>query len=294
MDRPFKLGLIAGTGQISQLDLIDPQPITMKTPFGTPSDRFIQATLRTSVDVVILARHGRDHRVDPSRVNYRANIFGMKMLGVTHILSLSACGSLMEDIVPGKDVVIPDQVFDQTKGIRDNTFFNDGLAVHISGADPICPDLAKLLFDAAYSIGKEPETGTYLCIEGPRFSTRAESRVYKNVYQASVVGETCVPEVFLAREAGICYVILALPSDYDAWREDQPGVENIDIPNVLLGYNNFVAELVPNLAALIQQNEFHCKCADSLNGACLTPLDKIEITAKMRKKYSLFSNLLED
>ena len=194
----------------------------METPFGEPSDEFVTGVL-DGVRMVFLPRHGIGHRLLPTEVNYRANIYGMKKLGVTHLISVSAVGSMKEEIAPGH-IVVPDQFIDRTNGTRGNTFFGNGIVAHVQFADPVCGDLSEILFDAAKEAGVTAHRGgTYICMEGPAFSTRAESNMYRT-FGASVIGMTNIPEAKLAREAEICYGVIALATDYDCWHESHDDV----------------------------------------------------------------------
>src|SRR5438270_5441697 len=202
------------------------QEVRLTTPFGEPSDPYVVGKLE-GVDVAFLARHGKGHRLLPTELNFRANIYGMKMLGVERIISLSAVGSLKEEHAP-LDFVVPDQFFDRTKG-RISTFFGEGLVAHVSFADPICPQLAGVAARAATSAGVNVKKGgTYLCMEGPAFSTKAESNVYRS-WGMDVIGMTNLQEAKLAREAEICYVTIAMVTDYDCWHPEHDVVTVKDI-----------------------------------------------------------------
>jgi 5'-methylthioadenosine phosphorylase len=199
------------------------QEHNITTPFGAPSDSVLEAKLGAR-PVYFLPRHGRGHRFTPSEVNYRANIFAMKQLGVTHILAVSAVGIMKESIQPG-DMVIPDQIFDRTKGYRPSSFFGDGIVGHVMFGDPFCPEMRSIIKNAAVAErAKFHEGGTYVCMEGPAFSTRAESEFYRKTIAPAVIGMTAIPEAKLAREAEICYGMLALATDYDCWHETEDDV----------------------------------------------------------------------
>ncbi|GAG25526.1 unnamed protein product, partial [marine sediment metagenome] len=216
-----KIGVIGGSGLYEMKGLKVIEKIKLNTPFGNPSDSFLIGSL-DEVDVVFLPRHGTGHRILPSELNFRANIYGMKELGVEWIMSVSAVGSMKENFYPG-DIVIPDQFFDRTKK-RINTFFGDGIVAHVPFADPVCPDLSSILFKAGKGIGaKIHKGGTYLCIEGPQFSTRAESKIYRK-WGVDIIGMTNIPEAKLAREAEICYATVALVTDFDCWHESEEDV----------------------------------------------------------------------
>ncbi len=222
------LAVVGGTGLYDIEGLQRVEPVTVQTPFGPPSDELVQAEFEGSDDrLLFLPRHGRGHRLTPHEINYRANICALKMLGATHVLSISAVGSMREDIAPG-DLVVVDQFIDLTKR-RVSTFFQDGVVGHVAFSDPVCPIMAEALYRAASSSAdRSDETrvhrgGTYVCIEGPQFSSRAESRVYRS-WGVDVIGMTNMPEAKLAREAELPYATLALATDYDCWHESEEPV----------------------------------------------------------------------
>ena len=215
------IGVIGGSGLYEIEGLTDVSEVKVDTPFGEPSDLYITGNL-AGVSMVFLPRHGRGHRLMPSELNYRANIYGMKKLGVERIISVSAVGSMREEIEPGH-IVIVDQFIDRTRA-RESTFFGEGIAGHVEFADPVCADLSDALFASGKSVGATVHNGgTYVCIEGPQFSTRAESLLYRS-WGVSVIGMTNIPEAKLAREAEICYATLALSTDYDCWHEEEESV----------------------------------------------------------------------
>ena len=215
------VGIIGGSGLYAMEGLREVQEVRVDTPFGPPSDAFVTGTLEGR-RVAFLSRHGRGHRIMPSELNFRANIYGMKLLGAEWIISASAVGSMREEYRP-RDIVIPDQFFDRTKA-RVSTFFGDGLVAHVGFADPTCRVLGGILFRAGQQAGaRVHRDGTYLCIEGPQFSTRAESRIYRT-WGVDVIGMTNLQEAKLAREAEICYATLALVTDYDVWHETEADV----------------------------------------------------------------------
>jgi 5'-methylthioadenosine phosphorylase len=214
----IKIGVIGGSGLYQMNELTNVEEIQMTTPFGDPSDAFITGTL-DGVPIAFLSRHGRGHRILPTEINYRANIYGFKKLGVEWLISVSAVGSMKEHIAP-LDIVIPDQMFDQTKR-RISTFFGSGVVGHIGFAHPLCPHLAALLERSCKKANvKTHMGGTYICIEGPQFSTKAESRIYRQ-WGVDIIGMTNLPEAKLAREAEICYATMALVTDYDCWHETE-------------------------------------------------------------------------
>ena len=229
-----KIGIIGGSGLYQMSEFTDTREVTIDTPFGKPSDAFIVGKLG-GVDVAFLPRHGRGHKFTPTEVPYRANIYAMKLLGVEYILSVSAVGSLQEKYAP-TDMVIPDQFFDRTRArARESTFFGEGIVGHIPFAHPVCDELGDILEGACKTIDglKVHRGGTYLCMEGPAFSTKAESNIYRS-WNMDIIGMTNLQEAKLAREAEIAYATLALVTDYDCWHEDHDSV-TIDI---VIGYLN--------------------------------------------------------
>jgi 5'-methylthioadenosine phosphorylase len=216
-----KIGVVGGSGLYQMEGLADVEEVRLETPFGAPSDKYVVGTLEGK-SVAFLARHGIGHRILPSELNFRANVFGFKLLGVEHIISASAVGSLKEDIHP-LNVVIPDQLIDRTRG-RISTFFGNGIAAHVEFSHPFCPRLSKLLYEAALEVGSRAHRGgTYVCIEGPQFSTLAESELYRS-WGAHVIGMTNLQEAKLAREAEMSYATLALVTDYDCWHVSHASV----------------------------------------------------------------------
>ncbi len=271
-----EIGIIGGSGLYGMAGFERAEEVRLDTPFGEPSDAYIVGTLEGK-QVAFLARHGRGHRIQPSDLNYRANIYGMKMLGVERILSVSAVGSLKEEHKP-LEFVIPDQFFDRTRG-RISTFFGDGIVAHISFADPVCPQLSTLLEQSCAAIdvvGKKG--GTYLCMEGPAFSTRAESNVYRQ-WGMDVIGMTNLQEAKLAREAELCYVTLAMVTDYDCWHEGHDAVTVDEIvANLLKNAEN--AQRVVREAVKQMPQERTCGCGKSLKHAILTSKDTIPAGTK--------------
>lgn len=264
------IGVIGGSGLYEIEGLTDVREVSLDTPFGAPSDAFITGTLG-DVKMVFLPRHGRGHRLLPSEVNYRANIYGMKVLGVEQIISVSAVGSMKEHIVPGH-IVIPDQFFDRTQGKRASTFFGQGIVGHVQFADPVCSDLSTILVDSAQSVGATVHSGgTYVCIEGPNFSTRAESNIYRS-WGVDIIGMTNLPESRLAREAEICYGTVALATDYDCWHEGHDDV-SVDAVIAIIQQNVTTARKIIKTAAekIVQQRqERKCACAEALKFAIMT------------------------
>jgi 5'-methylthioadenosine phosphorylase len=276
-----EIGIIGGSGLYSMPGFEASEEVTVATPFGMPSDNYVLGTL-AGRKVAFLARHGRGHKISPSELNFRANIYGMKSLGVQRIISLSAVGSLKEEHKP-LDFVIPDQFFDRTKG-RVSTFFGEGLVAHISFADPICPELAEVAAKACEAAGVTVKRGgTYLCMEGPAFSTKAESNVYRS-WGMDVIGMTNLQEAKLAREAEICYVTVAMVTDYDCWH---PGHDAVTV-------NEIVAHLIKNAenackvvaeAVEAMPAARGCKCGEALSHAILT--DRKLVPESTRAKLGL-------
>lgn len=271
------LGVISGSGLYEMEGFEEVQTISLNTPFGEPSDSFVIGCLE-GMKVVFLPRHGRGHRIQPSSVNSRANIYGMKMLGVQWIISVSAVGSMKQSIHPG-EIVIPNQFIDRTVG-RPNTFFSDGIVGHVSFADPICPDLKKILFRTGKEMGAIiKKDGTYLCIEGPQFSTRAESSLYRT-WGVDLIGMTNLPEAKLAREAEICYATIALVTDYDCWHEDAGDVSIGDILNILAQSTRTAKSIIRNAIRKLPKKR-GCVCTTALKYAITT--DKSMIPEKTKK-----------
>jgi len=261
------IGVIGGSGLYEIEGLTDIEEVRLDTPFGEPSDLYITGMLE-GVKMVFLPRHGRGHRLLPSEVPYRANIYGMKTLGVQRIISVSAVGSMKEEIVPGH-IVIPDQFFDRTQGKRASTFFGQGVAGHVQFADPVCAELSGVLFDAGQRAGATVHKGgTYICIEGPNFSTRAESTIYRS-WGVDIIGMTNIPEARLAREAEICYGTVALATDYDCWHD---GHEDVTVEAVLaiIKQNVTMARNIIKQAVCALSAEAYCECGEALKVAIMT------------------------
>jgi 5'-methylthioadenosine phosphorylase len=260
------IGIIGGSGLYSMPGFSAQEEIDIKTPFGAPSDNFIRGRLEGH-DVVFLARHGRGHRISPSELNFRANIYAMKSLGVERILSLSAVGSLKEEHRP-LDFVVPDQFFDRTRG-RISTFFGEGLVAHVSFADPVCPELSAVIEKACDAASVNVKRGgTYLCMEGPAFSTRAESNIYRS-WGMDVIGMTNLQEAKLAREAEVCYVTIAMVTDYDCWHPGHDAVEVTDIIRVLQQNAANACKVIAE-AVKAMPGSRTCKCGASLQHALIT------------------------
>lgn len=276
-----KIGIIGGSGLYDMQELTDRSEVSVDTPFGPPSDKFIIGSIGAK-RVAFLARHGRGHRILPSELNFRANIHAMKQLGVERILSASAVGSLKEEIAP-LDIVLPDQFFDRTRG-RISTFFGNGLAAHVSFADPVCPDLLDQVHRAASAVGAHSlKGGIYLCMEGPAFSTRAESNIYRS-WGMDVIGMTNLQEAKLAREAEICYLTIALVTDYDCWHDSHESVTvEMIIRNLQQNSRNAQSVIVRTIKDFSEVR--NCRCGQALRHALITDRDKIP--AETQKKLSL-------
>ncbi|MGE0404796.1 MAG: S-methyl-5'-thioadenosine phosphorylase [Candidatus Korobacteraceae bacterium] len=276
-----EIGIIGGSGLYSMPGLSDTREVTMETPFGAPSDAYVVGTLEGR-SVAFLARHGRGHRILPSELNFRANIYGFKQLGVERILSLSAVGSLKEEHKP-TDFVIPDQFFDRTSK-RVSTFFGEGVVAHVAFGDPVCAEVMKVMEAAcgkAKVVGKRG--GTYVCMEGPQFSTRAESNVYRGMGM-DVIGMTNLQEAKLAREAELCYATVAMVTDYDCWH---PAHDDVTVDQIVavLNQNAVNACNVIRHAVAGMPRERGCKCGSALQYAILT--DRSKISAETRQKLKL-------
>ena len=262
------LGVIGGSGFYQMKGLAAVEQVDLKTPFGAPSDPYFRGRLG-DCEVVFLSRHGRGHRVMPSELNFRANLYGMKQLGVNHLVSVSTAGSMREELRPG-DLVVPDQFIDHTAK-RPATFFGNGIVAHVSLADPVCRDLARELYEAAAEGGsaRVHPAGTYLCIEGPQFSTRAESNLYRK-WGVDVISMTAMQEARLAREAEMCYAALVLVTDYDCWHESAAAVDIGEILRVMKLNVEHAQNAVAALARRIAARDRGCACGDALRDAIIT------------------------
>jgi len=277
-----KIGVIGGSGLYQIEGIEEVREVKVETPFGEPSDAFIQGKLHNR-EIVFLPRHGRGHRILPSEINFRANIYGLKKLGVEWIISASAVGSLKEKLKP-LDILVPDQFVDRTNRGRLNTFFGDGVVAHITFADPVCHALGRLIYDAAKGLGVGAHFGgTYLNMEGPAFSTRAESNLYRS-WGMDVIGMTNLVEAKLAREAEMCYATMALVTDYDCWHDDHGAVTVEQIIEYLTknveNAKKIIAAVIKNLP-----QERTCKCPTALKNAIMT--EARLIPASTRKKLDL-------
>jgi len=276
-----EIGIIGGSGLYSMPGLSDIREEKIETPFGSPSDAYILGTLEGR-KVAFLARHGRGHRILPTELNFRANIYGMKQLGVERIVSVSAVGSLKQEHKP-MDFVIPDQFVDRTQQ-RVSTFFGDGIVAHVALADPICPEVAKSAVNACKKAGVTGKSGgTYICIEGPQFSTRAESNLYRS-WGIDVIGMTNLQEAKLAREAEICYATVAMVTDYDCWHPEHDSV-TVDVVISYLNKNAENACRVVRETVASMPKVRSCKCGSALEYAILT--DRAKIPPATRAKLGL-------
>ena len=261
------IGVIGGSGLYEMEGMTEVGALTVDTPFGRPSDEYVTGML-DGVRMVFLPRHGKGHRFTPSEVNYRANIYGMKKLGVTRIISVSAVGSLREEIVPGH-IVIPDQFIDRTRGVRKDTFFGNGVVGHVQFADPVCAELSATLFQAAGEVGATVHRGgCYVCMEGPAFSTRAESHLYRS-FGAAVIGMTNLTEAKLAREAEICYGVIALSTDYDCWHESHDDVSVEAIVAIIKANVATAKEIIKKAVGRVAAGR-GCGCGESLKYALIS------------------------
>ena len=282
MSDPIALAIIGGSGLYNFPGLADIHENVIDTPFGQPSAPVITGIL-AGKRIAFLARHGQGHQLSPSEVNYRANILALKMLGVQNIVSISACGSLREDYAPG-EIVIPDQLFDFTKN-RERTFFGNGMVAHAGVAEPFCNRLGNHLSEALRTTNaKKVHTGgTLITIEGPRFSTKAESIVYRS-WGMSIIGMTTSPEAFLAREAEMCYAVMAHVTDYDVWHTSESPVSVEMVIKVLLDNTSVAQEVIRNLVPILTPKP-DCSCTSALENALIT--NKTYIPNGTRKKLDL-------
>lgn len=271
------IGVIGGSGLYEMEGLTNVRTARVSTPFGKPSDEYIIGTLHGR-QVAFLPRHGRGHRIMPTDINYRANIYGMKKLGVERIISVSAVGSMKEEIKPG-DIVIPDQFYDHTKHRR-STFFGNGVVAHVGMAEPVCAGLSGILIDAGVTVGATVHRGgAYLCMEGPQFSTRAESMTYRT-WNVDVIGMTNATEAKLAREAEICYSTIALATDYDCWHHSEEAV-TVEAVLAVMKHNIETSKSMIRQAVLMLSGERACGCGESLRNTIMTPVKLIP--AKVKK-----------
>ena len=280
-----KIGVIGGSGLYRMEGMTGAEEVTVHTPFGDPSDVITVGKVE-GLSMAFLPRHGRGHRISPTELPARANIWALKSLGVEWVISISAVGSLREHIAP-RDLIIPDQLFDRTKS-RVNSFYEGGIVVHCTFADPFCSTLNALLVDSARELGNVTvhEGGTYVCMEGPLFSTRAESRTYRS-WGMDIIGMTALPEAKLAREAELCYAIVACATDYDSWHESE---ESVTVEMVVGNLSANIANAQRILRSVAQKipadrNSNTCECPSALATAIMT--DHSKIPSEARDKYSL-------
>jgi len=272
------LAVIGGSGLYEIPDLKERQEVDVQTPFGRPSAPIHLGTLEGH-PLAFLARHGVGHHISPSEINYRANIYALKSLGVERIVSISACGSLREDYAPG-EVVIPDQLFDFTRG-RERTFFSDGFVAHISIPESFCPQLSELVLDSTRETGARVHRGgNFITIEGPRFSTRVESNVFRS-WGMSLIGMTTSPEAYLAREAEICYSVMAHVTDYDVWHITEEPVTVEKVIEILNQNNQMAQQAIINLVHDLPE-ERDCACSHALAGALITSPEVIPAETRQR------------
>ena len=276
------IGVIGGSGIYQIEGLTGAKEIKVKTPFGDPSDSIIVGVLGNQ-RIAFLPRHGRGHRIMPSELPVRANIYALKSLGVERIVSISAVGSLREDFAP-LDIVIPDQLFDRTR-LRPSSFFGDGLVVHISFSDPFCPELSQILYTAAQKAGaRTHKGGSLVVIDGPQFSTKAESHTYRQ-WKMDIIGMTALPEAKLAREAEICYAVVAMVTDYDVWHPSHDSVTVDMVVQNLLKNAEMGKRILRYAASEIPAERAHCPCPNALRDSIITSRDRIP--AKVRKNLAL-------
>jgi 5'-methylthioadenosine phosphorylase len=281
------IGILGGTGLYEIDGIRDIREVTLDTPFGRPSDAFITGTLEGK-RVAFLSRHGRGHRLLPAEINYRANTYGFKALGVRKVISVNSVGSLKEEIRP-RDIVLADQFYDRTR--RTNTFFGEGIVAHIGFAQPVCPDLSRELYEAGRKLGLRMHLGgTYICIEGPAFSTVAESKIYRS-WGCDVIGMTGATEAKLFREAEICYSTLNLATDYDVWHADEESVSvELILENLKRNIDNAKALIKNTVAALPPAGSEACGCGEALRNTIVTdpaliPVETLENLRLIVGKY---------
>ncbi len=278
MTEQATVGVIGGSGLYEIEGLSNVREVALSTPFGAPSDAFVTGTL-DGLPMVFLPRHGRGHRISPSEINFRANIWGLKKLGVTRVLSVSAVGSMREDVAPG-DFVIIDQFVDRTRH-RADTFFSDGVVAHVMFADPVCGQVRQALLAGARQLGlKAHDGGTYLNMEGPQFSTRAESKLYRQ-WGVDVIGMTNLQEAKLAREAELCYATVAMATDYDCWHQGHEDV-TVDAVVAVMKQNVGNARQLVRVAAGLLRGARSCACSRALQHAIMTDLRSIDAAARLR------------
>ena len=276
-----KIGVIGGSGLYDIEGMTNIEEVDVSTPFGKPSDVITTGKLG-GAGIAFLPRHGKGHTISPTEVPVRANIYALKSLGVEHIIAINAVGSFRSEINPG-DLIIPDQIIDRTRG-RINSFFGEGIVIHIQFAEPFCPVLSQIVYQAAREIrASVHQGGTYVAMEGPALSTRAESRLYRS-WGADIIGMTALPEAKLAREAEICYTIIAGITDYDSWQEESPPLEIDAILNVLRRNTDTIKKIIKLAVTRIPEKR-NCDCATALKTAIATAPNLIP--AEQKKKLDL-------
>lgn len=281
MTENIVLAIIGGSGLYAMPGLTNIEEHDVTTPFGKPSDPVVVGTLNGQ-RVAFLARHGRGHRYTPTEVNYRANIYALKMLGVRCIVSVSACGSLKEEFAPGH-IVVPDQLFDFTKS-RERSFFGNGLVAHVGVAEPFCPQLSPLTYEAVKATGATVHHGgNFITIEGPRFSTKAESHTFR-AWGMHLIGMTASPEAFLAREAEMCYACMAHVTDYDVWHHSEEPVTVEMVIRTLNANTEYAQKAILNLVNRLAGEQAACPCESALAEALITARDRIPDETKERLK----------
>lgn len=282
-NEPIRTAVIGGSGLYNMPQLTDVEEINISTPFGSPSDVITVGTLNGE-RVAFLPRHGRGHVYLPHEVPYRANIFALKMLGAQQIVAVSACGSLREDFAPGH-IVVPDQLFDFTKGCRESSFFGEGLAAHIGVENPFCEDLSGMVSESVeQSGGVVHQGGAFITIEGPRFSTKAESNIYRS-WGMSIIGMTTSPEAFLAREAEICYAVMAHVTDYDVWHETEQAVTVDQVVQTLQGNLELAQQSIERLVGMLARRTPTCDCEHALEAAIIT--DRRRVSPEVAERLEL-------
>lgn len=283
-DRQVDIGILGGTGLYEVEGLKNIREISLETPFGAPSEVYVLGELEGK-RVAFLSRHGQGHRILPSEINYQANIYGFKMLGASRVISISAVGSLKEEIKP-QDIILADQFFDRTR--RKNTFFGEGIAAHISFADPVCPSLSEVLYETGKELGlRVHKGGTYICIEGPAFSARAESNIYRS-WGCDVIGMTSATEAKLCREAEICYATMNLVSDYDVWHvEEEPVSVEIILENLRQNIHHAKAMIKKTISVLPGQRGAQCGCGVAMENIVVTKPELIPEETKEKLRFIL-------
>ena len=277
-----RIAIIGGSGLYNMPQLANVEELDIQTPFGPPSDSIVVGTL-DGVRVAFLPRHGRGHVHLPGEVPYRANIYALKVLGVREVVAVSACGSLREDYVPG-NIVVPDQLFDFTKGYRANSFFGEGLAAHVGVEQPFCTELSSTVTECVREVGGTVHAaGAFVTIEGPRFSTRAESNIFRS-WGMSIIGMTTAPEAFLAREAEMCYAVMAHVTDYDVWHETAEAVTVDQVVQTLEGNLALAQRSIQRLVGVLAERTPTCRCDRALETAIITDRRKVSPETAERLK----------